>query len=394
MSDVRFLVASWSMSGHLRPLMAGVDELVRRGHDVLLVTDPGIATQDPIRGCQVEVLPPTQELLPGVDLAGFRASQDRANPRDRAEATTDHFLRQAEVLAPFVAEAVRRFRPDAIYRDYGFHAGWLAGMLTNVPVATFGFFPMPPSLGASRFTARYTQAIDTVGAVGDLASLDRWLTVYGLPRCWFGSESLPATSHLVQPDDPPAVDDSGVDELLFGLGDRPTVYATLGTVFNDSTGLWDLVFDGVASLDVDVIATVGASIDRDTISAPPNVRLASFVPQRLLLPHCDAVIAHGGYGTLMGALRAGIPVVSIPAGAADNVPNAVRLELLGAGRAVMSPDRCASDVTAALRVVLDDPAYRVAAHAVACEISELPPADHAATLLEQLAETGAPVLAG
>ena len=112
-----------------------------------------------------------------------------------------------------------------------------------------------------------------------------------------------------------------------------------------------------------------------------------------MAPQCQAVIAHGGYGSLMGALRHGLPVVSIPAGAADNVPNAIRLTLIGAGLAVMPHARTSGEVRAALLAVLEDPSYGVAARSVAAEIEALPPAKHAATLIEQLVETGEPVLA-
>ena len=390
---MRLLVTSWSGSGHLLPLLAAVNEMVERGHEVVLVTDSGIGGRAASLRCGVEVLPSLQDLLPDFDRSGFKQSQNARPVELRASASTDHFLHQAEALVPFVVDVVQRFGPDVIYRDYVFHAGWLAGLLTGIPVATFAFFPMSPSANALRHADRYLRAMDTVGAAGDLASLDQWLTVYGLPSSWFGSAALSDNSHLVQPVEAPGADDGTAQALLAGLADRPTVYATLGTEFN-STEMWDEVFEGVASFDVNVIATLGASADIESIAAPANVRIASFVPQQHLLPHCQAVIGHGGYGTLMGALRRGLPIVSIPAGAADNVPNAIRLEFLGAGRAVLSPHRDAAGIATALHDVLADPTIGAAAGSVAAEIAALPRAQHAATLIEQLGETRLPVLSG
>jgi UDP:flavonoid glycosyltransferase YjiC (YdhE family) len=179
------------------------------------------------------------------------------------------------------------------------------------------------------------------------------------------------------------------------MPDHPTVYVTLGTTFADTPGLLDTVLDGVTTLDVNVIATVGRPNDAVELAARhPEVRVAEFVSQSLILPHCDAVVAHGGYGSLMGALTQGLPVVSIPVGAADNVPNALRLASLGAGVAVLQPDRSPQRVADALREVLDQPSYREAAHQIADDIASLPPPEYSATLLEELAATRAPVVSG
>src|SRR5262249_29762508 len=151
--------------------------------------------------------------------------------------------------------------------------------------------------------------------------------------------------------------------------------------FADMPGLFQMVLDGVGDVDVNVIATTGTYLDADSLRVPSNTRLATFVPQSLLLPLCDAVVAHGGYGSLMGALRAGLPVVSVPIAASDNEPNALRLEQLGAGKALLEQNRSAEDVAAALTEVLHDPSYRTCAQRLADEIAALPPPAHAATLL-------------
>jgi UDP:flavonoid glycosyltransferase YjiC (YdhE family) len=71
----------------------------------------------------------------------------------------------------------------------------------------------------------------------------------------------------------------------------------------------------------------------------------------------------------------------------------LRLEQLGAGKALLEQDRSAVDVAAALTEVLHDPSHRTRAQGLGQQIAALPPPVHAATLLEQLATTRAPVLA-
>lgn len=83
----------------------------------------------------------------------------------------------------------------------------------------------------------------------------------------------------------------------------------------------------------------------------------------------------------MGALRVGLPVVPVPVGAADNVSNARRLEMIGAGRAVMHEDRSSRDVAKALRHVLDDASYGAAAGPAWCTVPQFS-LDDAGDLLE------------
>ena len=389
---MRCLIASWADTGHLRPLLPTAEALLATGHDVLIASDPRIGRERALGEVPVAVFPDPATLINVEDSGVRRAALAQMTPEGRKAASVEHFMRQAEAVTPALLDIIETYQPDVICREQSFFAGWLAAVVADLPVATFAFFPAPPA-SRSPIADRCMRALRNMGADADLDSLDEWLTIYPLPPSWLGDIAVTPTSHFVQPADPSHdVDDGTAAALLAGLPDRPTVYLTLGTVFADTPGLFQTVLDGVGSLDVNVIATTGTRFDAGTVRVPSNTRIASFVPQSLLLPHCDAVVAHGGYGSLMGALRAGLPVVSVPIAAADNVPNAVRLELLGAGRAVIDPERRAADVTAALAEILREPSYRTRAQDIADEIAALPPPTHAATLLDRLASTLAPVV--
>lgn len=369
------------------PLVAACRELVRRGHDVVVVGDPGTARWEAALDAavvEVDVVPIQEDTT----FAAFQSAQTQRSPAERGAAAAEMFVgKSLERVPEFRAEA-ERFGPDVILRDYGYHTAWMVGAQLDIPVATFAYFPLSPRQYAQFFPGPFQQAFSSLGLPTDPGLLDRWLTVYGMPPTWMGDTHVPGPCHLVQPSDLPPTDQDRlvVDEILDGLPPgRPVVYATLGTAFTDDPGLWRLVFDGVAALDVTVIATLGSAADPASVETPANVRLATFVPQAALLPHCAAVIGHGGYGTIMGALRAGLPMVSLPVGASDNVLNARRLHDIGVGVALVDSGRTADDVHNALRTVLDDASFRSAAERVAAEIADLPPPEHTATLLEELA---------
>jgi UDP:flavonoid glycosyltransferase YjiC (YdhE family) len=71
----------------------------------------------------------------------------------------------------------------------------------------------------------------------------------------------------------------------------------------------------------------------ETIPAnlPENVKHFAYVPLSLLLPHCSALVYHGGIGTLSQACQAGVPHLVMKL-SHDQFDNAYRLEQLGIGR--------------------------------------------------------------
>ncbi|WP_163567489.1 glycosyltransferase [Fodinicola feengrottensis] len=131
-----------------------------------------------------------------------------------------------------------------------------------------------------------------------------------------------------------------------------------------------------ADLPVRVLAT-GADA-ADFTDLPANVRVEKWVPQDDILRAAAVMVCHGGMGTVLGALRAGVPLVVVPQ-FADHPDNAARVEALGAGlRVGVDGSTAPADpdaVRAAVVRVLADPSFRSAAQVVAREIASLPPAD-------------------
>jgi MGT family glycosyltransferase len=115
----------------------------------------------------------------------------------------------------------------------------------------------------------------------------------------------------------------------------------------------------VGSLSVRAVVTTGPAIDPEQLDAPANVSVVRSAPHQQVLAHADAVVTHGGHGTVVKALAAGVPLVCIPTGR-DQPDNAVRIVHRGAG--VKLPKRARPRrIAAAVRQVLHDPAYKQAA---------------------------------
>lgn len=183
----------------------------------------------------------------------------------------------------------------------------------------------------------------------------------------------------------PATSPSPLPE--WGDADLPLVYVTFGSVTGSLlpfAGVFDEALHGLAALPVRVLMTVGHRVDLEHIGrVADNARVEAWRPQSDVLAAAELVLGHGGFGTTMGALAAGLPQVVAPIFTDDQVANARHVAAVGAGRAVSPGPDVVSRACAEVVPVLDDPAYRANAQAVATAIADLPdPRDAVAWLQE------------
>ena len=92
------------------------------------------------------------------------------------------------------------------------------------------------------------------------------------------------------------------------------------------------------------------------------------------------MISHGGSGSTLGALAAGLPMVVVPL-FADQFLNAGRVAATGAG---LVAEAEAGQIRDALSRVLEDDRFAHAAQALAAEMREQPATDEAVGLLSGL----------
>jgi UDP:flavonoid glycosyltransferase YjiC (YdhE family) len=174
---------------------------------------------------------------------------------------------------------------------------------------------------------------------------------------------------------------------------RPLVYVSFGSIAGTmpmADALFAAVFEAAAELPAQVLLTLGQrDADIDALGPmPPNLQVAAWVNPADVLPQASVAVSHGGFGTTLGALAAGVPLVVVPL-FGDQPDNARRVEAVGAGVVVWPegadvPMRGGLDPTAlrdVVATVLEDPAYRRVASELAADMAALPPADEALGLL-------------
>jgi UDP:flavonoid glycosyltransferase YjiC (YdhE family) len=226
-----------------------------------------------------------------------------------------------------------------------------------------------------------------------LAMLSRYLVLTPFPPSLRdpGLPSPPTTHHVRLV----SFDVAGNEAGLPWLARRhraPTVYLTLGTVYNLESGdLFQRVLTGLRDLPINLIVTVGRDLDPDELGRQPaNVHIERFVPQSALLPHCDLVVSHAGSGSVLGALAHGLPMVLIPIGA-DQPLNAARCRALGVAEVLDAVSATPEMVRAAVSRVLADDGFQGAAVRLQDEIAALPGPEYGVKLLDRLASKRAPL---
>ncbi|MFI2738756.1 glycosyltransferase [Streptomyces sp. NPDC018711] len=168
-------------------------------------------------------------------------------------------------------------------------------------------------------------------------------------------------------------------ELPAGVtqGEDPLVYLSFGTVVT-SAQLLRTAIDGLLPLETRVLVATSSVVDPAELGQlPDRVVALPWVPQPEALRHAAVVVHHGGHGTTLGALAAGLPQLILPA-EGDGFSNAPAVAAAGAGRLLIGEDVSAPGVQAEVHTLLTDPAYRAAARKIADEIAALP--DPAATV--------------
>jgi UDP:flavonoid glycosyltransferase YjiC (YdhE family) len=169
----------------------------------------------------------------------------------------------------------------------------------------------------------------------------------------------------------------------------PLVYVSYGSVTARQAQfapMYQATLDALADLPIRVLMTTGRDLDpADLDPIPPNSHVEQWWSQEVLMGGSAAVIGHGGFGTTMAALAAGVPQILLPLFSFDQAINAERVAAVNAGIQLSSGLAGVSDLPAALGRLLDDPAFTEGARAMAAEIAGLPGVSECVPILQELA---------
>lgn len=352
---MRVLLTTQPGYGHFRPLLPLAHAFVAAGHEVRVATSASYRPVIEREGLRAEAA--------GLDWQHGVESTIPAELRPPPEVATlaaffaHKFIRMtAERLATDVVALSDRWRPDLIVRETTEYGGLLAAQLLRIPHAALQV--ASPTLMSDDVLAEAATALDEarsrLGLAPDpglVALRDERVVCFAPPELHDARVPLPPGLQSFSPDS--TASDVPLPQPVADMGlTRPLVYATLGTVFNDPAfelPFFPSILDGLADASVDLLLTVGPNVDPDSLGDQRDgVLVLPYVPQRAVLDRCAVVICHGGYGTLLDAVDAAVPLVVVPFGADQHV-NAAAVERLGIG--IVIPKGSLSPK--ALRVAVD-----------------------------------------
>ncbi len=413
------------MAGHVGPMSGLIAELVRRGHAVRVHT--GARYRDRFARLGADVLSWStardfDEERPEVTFPRVRGSSLRRS----MTLVQDAFLGTAAGQVADLARALDAEPADVLIGEVFTLGPGLIAEQRGLPWASVNALPPnvlsqelpPPGLnvapargplgrhrdvglrrGFELLTAGLHRRYDHIR--GDLglrrsrgpfgtAFYSPWLSLLtGVPSLEHARGDLPEAMHFVGR--LPVAGRTGALPTP-AQGQRPLVLVTQGTHNTDPRDLLQPAVLGLAGLPVDVLVTTGRTGVTDLGIPPPgNACVVDFADFDTVLERTAVLVANGGWGALLEALSAGVAMV-VAGGDIDKPENARRVARAGAGIDLQTGRPRPETIASAVQQVLADPSYRIRAAAIATELAALGGAGRAADLVEELAETQAPIL--
>ena len=386
---MRIVFSTQPALGHLLPLLPLALTARDAGHDVRVLGGTSLAGPIARAGLRHVVAGPADLQV------AFAMVPERAGLTGRRLAAVTWSRAFGGVIAPAMADALlelaRDWRPDLLVHEDSEQGTWIAAERLGIPHV---------SLQATAWRG--------TGLRLSAEPLGRLRARIGLPQDpalagWHRHGYLTTRPPLLQnPDDPVppgsiplrpiALDDAGGGAppwLAERDPSRARVAVTLGTILPGRLDVMEAILDGLERLDAEVVATVGPGLDPDTLGArPARVRVERYVPMSRLLAAVDALVFHGGSGTMLAALAHGVPLVLLPV-AADQPENADRCAAAGVGVVLEPSERTPGNIAAAAHAVLTEGRHRDGAVRVRVQLEAMPPPSAVLPRLEALAAAGA-----
>lgn len=419
MTKLRYLSALVDGGGTVPPELGAVRRLVERGHDVTVLAEDSVKDEVEATGARFERW----------TTAPNRADRSAENDPYRDWEIKSVFklfdrLLDTQFVGPAaryiadVNDAIATTRPDVVLCSQFAYGAMIAAEAASIPFVVL----MPnayllPAKGMPPFGIGLKPARHVLGRVRDraiggitgrmwdkgLGRLNALRAGVGLaPVAHFFDQVHQADRELIMTSaafDFPAElvpmaryvgaildDPSWAAPWTPPPGDDPLVLVGLSSTFQDQAGCLQRIADALGALPVRGVITTGPALDPSVINAPANVDVVASAPHSRVLEHAAAAITHGGHGTVVKSLAAGVPMIVMHHGR-DQADNATRVTVRGAGIA-LKKTAAPKAIAAAVTTLLDTPRYRANAEQLGATIRKDADSD---ALLRELEGIAAPV---
>ena len=320
-SPRRFLFATWDGAGNLPPILALVEAFARRGHEAHVLGHD-------VQSAQIEAA--------GAAFVRFETARqwDQGQPSFLGDDPVSAFLAFNGAARDDFISVARRLDPATVLVDC---------MLPNALAAakSEGWKSIALVHALYSFLSQFGGGGVLEGPI-DGADLALGLTYEDLrPR-----RRLPGQPHLRRPPAPRHLRrlDAAIGWSAHGRRQSQHRFARRRRLAG--LNLLQRICDALGALDIEGLVTTGRGIAPGQLSAGANVSVERSVPHEAVLGGADLLITHAGHGSVMAALRFGVPMLCLPPGA-DQPINATKVAALGLGE-VLDPASSADEIAAAI----------------------------------------------
>ncbi|QOS79479.1 glycosyl transferase [Paenibacillus sp. JNUCC31] len=144
-----------------------------------------------------------------------------------------------------------------------------------------------------------------------------------------------------------------------------TVYIAMGTILNKNLDFYQLCFEALGDLPVNVVLSSGRYTDMEPLAdqIPHNFIVKPYIAQLDMLQHTNVFITHAGMNSTSEALYYNVPMVMIPL-TSDQPLVASRVQELGAGITLDKNSLSTTDLREAIVEILSNPFYKQQAYLI------------------------------
>jgi MGT family glycosyltransferase len=416
---MRVLVAVLPFAGHVAPMRSLVTELKRRGHDVRVYTGSAYRQQFENAGARVIGWRNAPDFDEHALERTFPDLRGKKGPRQLLANVEHLFIRSATGQTQDLLAEWRVEPWDVLLAETTSVGAVLAAELTTAPWVSVAITPLalpsralPPSgLGirpgegpAGRVRDRALRAASRVLTRRLATALDETRASARLGRspvpfdaATFSPTLLLATGSRSldyrRPDPPPGlhyVGNLGVSAATarpdwwpqVERATVPVVHVTQGTQNVNADDLLRPALEALADERVLVVASTGIpGRDRLPFRVPANARVAGILPHAELLPRTSLMITNGGWGGVLAALSAAVPLI-VAGGDLDKPEVAARVDWAGCGIDLRTGTPSAKRISAAFRRIRSEPSFADGARGIARELRDCGGVERAVDLVE------------
>lgn len=396
MTRSRIIIHAIGSAGDVHPFLGIGTALAQRGHDVYVVTNPFYKDLVIDQGLGFRPLGTEEEFH------RIKNDPDLWHPRRAFPAIVKHVVNPSHSAIYEISRELHLPGNTILVSSSLAFASRTAAELLNAPMATVHLAPslfaseyrqpsihgMPFGNSAPRFLKRLQWSI--AAKVVDhfvLPGLNRFRKSHGLPPAkkilteWWHSPDrvialFPSWFAPMQPDWPAQTIQTGFPlfdakssvkiptELQEFLAEgSPPVLFTPGSAMAQAKGFFIEAAKAVEMMGCRALFLTGFRENLPT-TLPAGTAYFPYIPFSSVLPHCAALVYHGGVGTCAQALQAGIPHLVQPM-AHDQLDTLSRVQDLGVGLGIHPAKFKADTIAATLHHLIGNPSFRNNAREIA-----------------------------